>query len=335
MTGSQAGSTRSVPLVQTRDLRKSFRVKRGLMQRTVGHVHAVHGVDLEIGAGEGYALVGESGSGKTTLGRCLLRLIEPDSGSIRFKGEELTDMGERALRRKRRSFQMVFQDPDGSLNPRMRVGALLAEPLAIHRIVEKRDRGKEVERLLEIVGLPVKAKDRFPDEFSGGQRQRIGIARALATRPEFLVADEPVSALDVSVQAQIVNLLRDLQDRFELAMLLIAHDLTVVAETSDRVGVMYLGSLVEEGPTAGVFGAPQHPYTVSLLSAVPVPEPRTGRRRVILPGEPPSSMDPPPGCPFHPRCPIAVAQCSSERPGLAWTSAGHFAACHFPGDLAP
>ena len=320
-------------LVECRDLRKSFPVKRGLLQRTVAQVQAVRGVDLGIAAGETYALVGESGSGKTTLGRCVIRLIEPSSGEIFFNGEEITGLSTRDLRSKRRHFQMVFQDPYGSLNPRMRIGKILAEPLAIHRIVSKADREAEVIRLLDTVGLPGRVKDRFPHEFSGGQRQRIGIARALATRPDFVVADEPVSALDVSVQAQIVNLLKDLQQKFELALLFIAHDLAVVAQTSDRVGVMYLGRLVEEGRTESVFGAPQHPYTVSLLSAVPIPEPNTGRRRIILPGEPPSPTHPPAGCSFHTRCPIAVDRCREEEPPLMPSPAGHLAACHFPGEL--
>lgn len=326
-------SDRTGPLVEARALCKSFPVRRGVLQRTVAEVQAVRGVDLKIERGETYALVGESGSGKTTLGRCLIRLIEPTSGQVFFAGEELTGMAPGELRRRRRRFQMVFQDPYGSLNPRMRVGKILAEPLAIHKIVDKAAREDEVDRLLDAVGLPSSVKRRYPHEFSGGQRQRIGIARALAPRPDFIVADEPVSALDVSVQAQIVNLLKDLQESLNLALLFIAHDLAVVSETSDRVGVMYLGRLVEEGPTASVFGSPQHPYTVSLLSAVPVPDPDTKRRRIILPGEPPSPSNPPPGCAFHTRCPIAEERCRSEDPPLAMTPAGHAAACHFPGSL--
>lgn len=330
MTDLQGGAE---PLVEARELRKSFPVRRGVLQRTVAQVQAVRGVDLAIRRGETYALVGESGSGKTTLGRCLIRLIEPSSGRLFFDGEELTGMPSGELRNRRRRFQMVFQDPFGSLNPRMRVGKILGEPLAIHKIVERADRDREIDRLLEMVGLPASAKSRFPHEFSGGQRQRIGIARALAPRPDFLVADEPVSALDVSVQAQIVNLLEDLQQRLQLALLLIAHDLAVVSQTSDRVGVMYLGRLVEEGPTATVFQNPQHPYTVSLLSAVPIPDPETNRRRIILPGEPPSPSDPPSGCSFHTRCPIAEARCRQEDPELRPTPAGHLGACHFPGKL--
>lgn len=323
----------ATPILEARNLRKSFPVKRGVLQRTIAEVQAVRSVDLRIAPAEIYALVGESGSGKTTLGRCLIRLIEPTSGEVLFQGEDLLRLDRTELRRRRRHFQMVFQDPYGSLNPRMRIGKALAEPLAIHEIVDKVDREAEVDRLLEMVGMPASAKRRFPHEFSGGQRQRIGIARALAPRPVFLVADEPVSALDVSVQAQIVNLLKDLQETLQLALLFIAHDLAVVARTSDRVGVMYLGALVEEGPTSTVFDDPQHPYTVSLLSAVPVPEPGAGRSRIVLPGEPPSPTEPPSGCPFHPRCPIAEERCRSDEPELTETSLGHMVACHFPGEL--
>jgi peptide/nickel transport system ATP-binding protein len=328
-----APATSDLALVEARSLVKSFPVRRGLLQRTVAEIQALRGVDLAIRRGETYALVGESGSGKTTLGRCLIRLVEPTSGRIFFDGEELTGMAPGELRRRRRRFQMVFQDPYGSLNPRMRVGRILAEPLAIHEIVERSQRDREVDRLLSMVGLPTSSKRRFPHEFSGGQRQRIGIARALAARPDFVVADEPVSALDVSVQAQIVNLLQDLQQSLHLALLLIAHDLAVVSETSERVGVLYLGRLVEEGATATVFANPQHPYTVSLLSAVPVPDPETKRHRIILPGEPPSPSAPPPGCPFHTRCPIVEDRCRTEEPPLAITPTGQLAACHFPGRL--
>ena len=326
-------SRASPALVEARALTKTFPVRRGVLQRTVAQVQAVRAVDLEIEHSETYALVGESGSGKTTLGRCLIRLVEPTSGRVFFGGRELTGMAAEELRVSRRHFQMVFQDPYGSLNPRMRIGRALAEPLAIHRIVGRAERESEVDRILDLVGLPASAKRRFPHEFSGGQRQRICIARALASRPRFLVADEPVSALDVSIQAQIINLLKELQTSLELALLLIAHDLTVVSQASDRVGVMYLGRIVEEGRTESVFGRPQHPYTLSLLSAVPTPDPDTRRRRIVLPGEPPSASDPPSGCPFHPRCPIAESRCRTEEPVLAPTPAGHRAACHFPGEL--
>jgi peptide/nickel transport system ATP-binding protein len=320
-------------LLEARGLTKLFPVRRGLLQRVRGEIRAVDGVDLHVGAGETFGLVGESGSGKTTLGRCLLRLIEPSAGRLRFRGEDLLGLPARELRRRRRHFQMVFQDPYGSLNPRLTVGQTLEEPLAVHGIVPREERGAEVRRLLDLVGLPAAATRLYPHEFSGGQRQRIGIARALATRPELLVADEPVSALDVSVRAQIINLLADLQRRLNLALLLIAHDLTVVEQVADRVAVLYLGRVVEEGPTPQVFSRPQHPYTVSLLSAVPVPDPGAGRSRIMLPGEPPSPLHPPPGCPFHPRCPIARDRCATEEPALLEALAEQPAACFYPGEL--
>ncbi len=304
-----------------------------MLQRVTGYVRAVDRVNAALSEGETYALVGESGSGKTTLGRCVIRLIEPTSGQILFQGEDIARLRPRELRRRRRHFQMVFQDPYGSLNPRMRVAQIVGEPLAVHRIVERRDRREEVARLLTLVGLDREALDRYPHEFSGGQRQRIGIARALATRPELLVADEPVSALDVSVQAQIINLLEDLKDRLGLTLLFISHDLAVVQQIADRVGVLYLGRLVEEAPSHRLFTRPQHPYTVSLLSAVPVPVPGGGRTRLVLPGEPPSPTDPPPGCPFHPRCPIARERCATDPPERSPTSTGHSVACHYPGEL--
>ncbi len=321
------------PLLEARGLLKNFPVRRGLLQRTVGTVQAVRGVDLELERGETYALVGESGSGKTTLGRCLIRLLEPSGGSVFFRGRDVLALNRRELRRHRRHFQMVFQDPYGSLNPRMRVGTILAEPVRLHAVAAKAEVGAEVERLLGMVGLPTSAAGRFPHEFSGGQRQRVGIARALATCPELVIADEPVSALDVSVQAQVVNLLKDLQEELDLGLLLIAHDLAVVSEISERVGVMYLGRIVEEGPTAEVFANPRHPYTVSLLSAVPVPDPDTGRRRIVLPGEPPSPLSPPAGCAFHPRCPIATERCRAEDPPLLTNPTGTTVACHHPGEL--
>lgn len=323
------------PLLETRGLIKHFPVRRGLLQRVHGVVRAVDGVDLELHPGECFALVGESGSGKTTLGRCLLRLLEPDRGELWFRGEDLLALSGRELRLRRRRFQMIFQDPYGSLNPRMRVRDILEEPLAVHRLVPKARRRERVDELLDLVGLTVEAADRFPHEFSGGQRQRVGIARALATEPDLLVADEPVSALDVSVQAQIVNLLARLQDRFGLTLVFIAHDLAVVEQLAHRVAVMYLGRIVELADREVLFGRPQHPYTVSLLSAVPVPEVDGRRERIVLPGELPSPVDPPSGCPFHPRCPIARSRCAEETPPLAETDEGGWAACFYPGELEP
>ena len=323
------------PLVEIEGLRKHYPVRRGILQRSIGSVRAVDGVDLSLEEGECFALVGESGSGKTTLGRCLMRLIEPTAGRIVFQGEDLLALSGAELRRRRRDFQMVFQDPYGSLNPRMRVGRIVSEPLEVHGTVPREKRKDRVRELLSLVGVPDEAATRFPHEFSGGQRRRIGIARALAPEPTFLVADEPVSALDVSVRAQIINLLLDLQRRLGLTLLFIAHDLAVVEQMADRVGVMYLGRLVEVGPTEQIFANPQHPYTVSLLSAVPIPDPIRSHERILLPGEPPSAVDPPSGCPFHPRCPIAEPRCATDEPHLSPAGDGHEVACHYPGKLEP
>ena len=322
-------------LLEVRDLRKYYPVRRGLLQRVTGQVKALDGISLDIAQGECFALVGESGSGKTTFGRCVLRLEEPTAGVVRFQGEDLLALPPAELRQRRKHFQVVFQDPYGSLNPRMRVHSILSEPLEVHDMVPETERTERIEELLTLVGLTKDAGRRFPHEFSGGQRQRIGIARALAPEPSLLVADEPVSALDVSVRAQIINLLVDLQNRFGLTMIFIAHDLAVVEQTADRVGVMYLGRIVELGPTRDIFAAPQHPYTVSLLSAVPVADPTRRRERILLAGEPPSPLSPPPGCPFHPRCPIAKDRCREEEPTLTESVDGRQVACHYPGELEP
>jgi oligopeptide/dipeptide ABC transporter ATP-binding protein len=323
-----------MPLVEARGLAKEFPVRRGLLRRNAGTLKAVDGIDLEIEQGECLALVGESGSGKTTVGRCLLRLIRPTRGSITFKGKDLLALEGSNLRAARRDFQMVFQDPYGSLNPRMRIGRILSEPLQVHDLVPRAERSARVEELLDLVGLPASAADKFPHEFSGGQRQRIGIARALATEPALLVADEPVSALDVSVQGQIINLLMSLRRRLDLTMLFIAHDLGVVRRIADRVAVMYLGRIVELAPNIELFERPQHPYTVSLLSAVPVPDPARRSQRIVLEGELPSPVDPPSGCAFHPRCPIAEDRCGVETPELhAIGDSGAQVACHKPGEM--
>jgi len=322
-------------LLEVRGLRKSFPLRSAVLRRPAGAVVAVDGVDLDVRAGETVALVGESGSGKTTLGRSVLRLVEPDGGSVRFRGEELLALPPRVLRRLRIHFQMVFQDPWSSLNPRLRIGDAVFEPLLVHGLARRAERRERAAALLEEVGLPAAAASRFPHELSGGQRQRVGIARALATRPELLVADEPVSALDVSVRAQIVNLLAELQRRRNLAMLFVAHDLALVEQVADRVAVLYLGRIVEEGPCAPLLARPLHPYTATLLSAVPVPDPGRRRRRIALAGEAPDAAARPAGCRFHPRCPIARPRCAAEEPPLAEIEPGRRVACHFPGELAP
>jgi oligopeptide transport system ATP-binding protein len=320
-------------LLEARALVKEYPIQRGFWRRETGRLRALDGVDLTVRAGESLALVGESGSGKTTLGRCLLRLIEPTAGSVRFRDRDLLALPREALRRERRYLQMIFQDAFGALDPRMRAGDSIAEPLEAHAIGGREERRERVRELLELVGLPADAARRYPHEFSGGQRQRVGIARALATEPALVVADEPVSSLDVSIRAQVLDLLADLQARLGLALLLISHDLAVVRQLAARVAVLYLGRVVESGPAKAIFSAPQHPYTVSLLSAVPRPEPGAARRRIVLAGELPSPSDPPPGCPFHPRCPIARSRCKDDVPPLAETSPGHLVACHYPGEL--
>ena len=320
-------SQEGAPLVAVEGLEKAFVLPGRRFFAAPEMLKAVNDVSLSIMPGEVLGLVGESGSGKTTLGRCILRLIEPTAGRVLFAGNDVTHLSRRNLRGVRRGMQPIFQDPFGSLNPRMTVGRILATPLMIHEPSMPRHRRRErVAEALNLVGLPADAAERFPHEFSGGQRQRIGIARALILQPRFVVADEPVSALDVSVQAQIVNLLEQLRTRFGLAILFVSHDLAVVGHISDRTAVMYLGRVVELGPAATVIRSPAHPYTEALLSAVPVI--RSGAaKRIVLSGEMPSPVNPPSGCAFRTRCPYAVAACAAERPSLSQRDAGHYTAC--------
>jgi len=318
------------PLLEVCDLTKHFPVRAGWFRAPTQVVRAVDGVSFTVMAGETLALVGESGSGKTTAGRAILRLIEPTSGSVHFGGRDVLALDGPALRALRRDMQIVFQDPYGSLNPRLTVGAAIREGLIVHHIADGAEAERRVRALLEEVGLRPEHATRYPHEFSGGQRQRIGIARALAVEPRFIVCDEPVSALDVSVQAQVVNLLRDLQRDRGLAYLFIAHDLAVVAHMADRVAVMYLGHIVELAPRTALFAAPRMPYTQALLSAVPVPEPGRVRQRILLAGDPPSPANPPSGCVFHPRCqhPDRDASCAQSVPSLEEKAPGHWVACH-------
>jgi oligopeptide transport system ATP-binding protein len=321
------------PLLRVRELVKTFALSRGLLAREAEVVHAVDGVSLEIFAGETLGLVGESGCGKSTTGRCILRLIEPTSGEIHFAGHDVAALSPRALRKLCRDMQIIFQDPFASLNPRMTIGAIVGEGLIIHKLAGSRRAFEDrVVHLLETVGLAADCMRRYPHEFSGGQRQRIGIARALAVEPKLIVCDEPVSALDVSIQAQVINLLEDLQHKFGLSYLFIAHDLSVVEHISTRVAVMYLGRLVETATARELYAAPLHPYTEALLSAVPVPDPKVQRKRIVLQGEVPSPLRPPSGCHFHTRCPIRqLPLCSQEAPKLRQIRDGHWVACHLRG----
>jgi oligopeptide transport system ATP-binding protein len=319
-------------LLSVKNLKKHFAVSGGVFAREVDRVHAVDGVSFDIGKGETLGLVGESGCGKSTTGRCILRLIEPSSGEVWFEGADVTKLGPDAMRALRRDMQIIFQDPYASLNPRLTVGAIVGEALQIHGLARSRKALEErVLELLETVGLQADHMGRFPHEFSGGQRQRIGIARALAVDPKLVICDEPVSALDVSIQAQVINLLEDLQEKFGLTYLFIAHDLSVVEHISTRIAVMYLGRVVEIAGARDLYDTPLHPYSEALLSAVPIPDPTVKRKRIMLQGDVPNPIRPPSGCHFHTRCPIAKPDCSQRSPVLEEKRPGHWVACHYRG----
>ncbi len=318
----------TIPVIEVDGLKKHFPIRRGLLRKTVGQVYAVDGVSFAVREGETLGLVGESGCGKSTVARTVMRLIEPSAGSIRLDGKDITGLSKPELRPFRRQMQMIFQDPFSSLNPRMKAGAIVREPLHVHGVVSGKGADERVAELFELVGLRGEQMDNFPHQFSGGQRQRISIARALALNPRLIVGDEPVSALDVSIQAQVINLLMDLQQKRKLSYLFIAHDLAVVEHISHRVAVMYLGKIVEYADKRTLFRSPLHPYTEALLSAVPVPDPAMKRRKHLLEGDVPSPVNPPPGCAFHTRCPYAEARCKQEPPALREVAPGHFVSCH-------
>jgi len=325
-------------ILSVRDLKTYFPVRKGVFSRVAEWVRAVNGVSFDVRRGKTLGLVGESGCGKTTVGRTVLRLIPATTGRVTFDGREVFTLGRGELRALRRRMQIIFQDPFGSLNPRMTVGGIVGEPLQVHRVARGRERNEKVVELLERCGLSSSHMSRYPHEFSGGQRQRIGIARALALNPDLIICDEPVSALDVSIQSQILNLLADLQDEFGLSYLFIAHNLAVIEHFSDEVAVMYLGKIVESASAEAIYRNPKHPYTQALLSAVPQPEPGRQRSRIVLGGEVPSPLHPPPGCAFHPRCPLAIDRCRWEIPALVaheGCGPGHVSACHLADQIVP
>jgi oligopeptide/dipeptide ABC transporter ATP-binding protein len=318
----------NVPVLDVRNLKKHFPVRKGLLRKTTGHVYAVDGVSFSIERGQTLGLVGESGCGKSTVARAVIRLIEPTSGEVRIMGRDILSLSKDEMRASRRQAQIIFQDPFSSLNPRMSAGEIVGEPLLVHNIGNSKERQEKVAALFDRVGLRASQMNSLPHQFSGGQRQRIGIARALALDPQLIIGDEPVSALDVSIQAQVINLLMDLQEEKNLSYLFIAHDLAVVEHISHRVAVMYLGRIVEHAEKRALFASPQHPYTEALLAAVPIPNPRIKRQKRLVQGDVPSPINPPPGCHFHTRCPYATEQCKVAVPPLIEVAPDHWAACH-------